>query len=136
MLGLKISDTQIRLRCGTANLFDTHLRLGQHSFLLNHNFIKYRKQITFQIRPLPLQVTHFCVIIYQVIFEVILYFIKKLHVYNVSIHRNFDQNWFMNEYARRKKAKIPESQSPGVFQFDIEELTFLISQSVKEGTEG
>ena len=64
-------------------------------------------------------------------FEVIIYFIKNLRLHNVSIHRNFYQNWFINEYDIKKKAKIsesrslgvtelrshgvPESQSPGVF---------------------
>ena len=65
--------------------------------------------------------------------EVILYFIENLHLYNVSIHRIFYQNWFLNKYARMKKAKITESQSPGVMEsrshrvssWDIEELTFL-----------
>ena len=33
---------------------------------------------------------------------------------NVSIHRNFYQNRFINEYGRKKKAKISESQSPKV----------------------
>jgi hypothetical protein len=47
-------------------------------------------------------------------FEVILYFITNLCLHNVSIHRNFDQNWFINEYARKKKAKISESRSPRV----------------------
>ena len=47
-------------------------------------------------------------------FEVILYFIKTLRLHNVSIHRNFYQNRFVNEYARKKKAKISESRSPGI----------------------
>ena len=34
-----------------------------------------------------------------------------LCIYNVSIHRNFYQNWFINEYAIKKKAKISESQN-------------------------
>ena len=44
-------------------------------------------------------------------FEVILHFMKNMFVVNVSIHRNFYQNWFINECARRKKAKILESLS-------------------------
>ena len=45
--------------------------------------------------------------------EVILNFIKKMRLYNVSIHikYKFDQNWFINKYARKKKAKshgVPE----------------------------
>ena len=40
---------------------------------------------------------------------------KNLRFYNVSIHRNFYQNQFINECARKKKAKITESRSPGVF---------------------
>ena len=34
-----------------------------------------------------------------------------LKIYYVSIHRNFYQIWFINECARKKKAKIPESHS-------------------------
>ena len=41
-------------------------------------------------------------------FEVILNFIKHLRLLNVSIHTDFDQNWFINEYARKKKDKIPD----------------------------
>ena len=44
-------------------------------------------------------------------FEVIIYFMKNLRLHNVSIHRNFYQNRFINEYDRKKKAKISESQS-------------------------
>ena len=33
---------------------------------------------------------------------------KNLRLHNVSIHRNFYQNRFINEYARKKKAKISE----------------------------
>ena len=47
-------------------------------------------------------------------FEVILYFMKNLYLYNISIHGNLYQNLFINEYARKKKAKISESRSPGV----------------------
>ena len=36
---------------------------------------------------------------------------KNLRLHNVSIHRNFYQNRFINECARKKKAKIPESRS-------------------------
>ena len=36
---------------------------------------------------------------------------KKLWLHNVSIHIDFYQNRFINEYARKKKAKITESQS-------------------------
>ena len=35
--------------------------------------------------------------------------------HNVSIHRNVYQNQFLNEYAKKKKAKITESKSHGVF---------------------
>ena len=44
--------------------------------------------------------------------EVILRFMKNLRLHNVSIHRNFYQNRSINEFARKKKAKIPESRSP------------------------
>ena len=47
-------------------------------------------------------------------FEVILYFMKNLCLHNVSIHTNFYQNRFINEYDRKKKAKISESRSLGV----------------------
>ena len=43
--------------------------------------------------------------------EVILNFIKNLHLHNVSIHRNFFKNRFINECAKKKKDKIPESWS-------------------------
>ena len=36
---------------------------------------------------------------------------KNLPLHNVSNHRNFYQNQFINEYAKKKKAKISESQS-------------------------
>ena len=36
---------------------------------------------------------------------------KNLRLHNVSIHRNFYQNKFINEYARKKKAKFSESRS-------------------------
>ena len=36
---------------------------------------------------------------------------KNLRRHNVSIHRNFYQNRFLNEFARKKKGKILESQS-------------------------
>ena len=49
--------------------------------------------------------------------EVILYFIKKMRLHKVSIHINFYQNQFINKYARKKKGKILESQSPGVTEF-------------------
>ena len=44
-------------------------------------------------------------------YEVILYFIKKLRLYIVSIQRNVYQNRFINECANKKKAKIPDSRS-------------------------
>ena len=50
-------------------------------------------------------------------FEFILYFMKNLYLYNISIHGNFYQNQFINEYARKKKAKISESRSQGVTEF-------------------
>ena len=50
-------------------------------------------------------------------FEVILYFIKSLLLHNVNIHINLYQNRFMNEYARKKKAKISESRSHGITEF-------------------
>ena len=48
-------------------------------------------------------------------FEVILHLIKNVRLLNVSIHRNFYQNRFINECAKKKKkkkkAKIPEFHS-------------------------
>ena len=40
--------------------------------------------------------------------EVKLYLMKNLRLYNVSIYRNFFQDRFINEYARKKKAKMSE----------------------------
>ena len=63
--------------------------------------------------------------------EVILHFMKYLRLYNVRVHINFDQNQFRNEYARKIKAKISESRSPGDTEFFsgiyVEEVTFLIN---------
>ena len=50
-------------------------------------------------------------------FEAILYFMKNLRLHNVGIHGNLYQNRFVNEYARKKKGKILESQSPGIMEF-------------------
>ena len=47
-------------------------------------------------------------------FEVILPNMKNMRLNIVNIHRNFCQNQFINECAR-KKAKIPKSRSPGGF---------------------
>ena len=47
--------------------------------------------------------------------EVILEFMKNVHLHNVSIHRKFYQNRFINKCVRKKKAKILQSRSPGVF---------------------
>ena len=33
--------------------------------------------------------------------EAILHLMKNLGFHNVSIYRNFDQNWFINEYAKK-----------------------------------
>ena len=56
--------------------------------------------------------------------EVTLHIMKKrLRLYTISIHINFYQNQFINECARKIKARIPESQS---FILGVEELTFLI----------
>ena len=40
---------------------------------------------------------------------------KYLRLHNISIHINVYQNRFINECARKIKAKIPESQSFRVF---------------------
>ena len=47
---------------------------------------------------------------------VILYLMKK----DISNHRIFYQNRFINEYALKKKAKIPESCNHGVPDFLVE----------------
>ena len=52
-------------------------------------------------------------------------FNAKLRLHNFSTYRNFYQNQFVNEYARKKKAKISESRNHGVIYWDIGELTFL-----------
>ena len=57
-------------------------------------------------------------------FGVILYFIQNLRIFNVSIHRIFYQNHFINECARKKKAKSRNHSVTDVL-WDIEELTFL-----------
>ena len=49
--------------------------------------------------------------------EDILNFIKNMCLHNVSIHTNFYQNRFINECARKKKAKIPEFHRFIVSQF-------------------
>ena len=58
-------------------------------------------------------------------FEVILQFMKKLRLLNVSIHRNVDQNRFINECARKKKAK--SYRVSHFFLWDAEELMLLIN---------
>ena len=45
----------------------------------------------------------------------IIFIVKNLRIHNVSIHRIFYQNRFINKFVIRKKAKISESQSHGVF---------------------
>ena len=49
--------------------------------------------------------------------EVILYFMKNLHLRNVKILRNVYQNQLINAYARKKKAKISKSRSLGATEF-------------------
>ena len=46
-------------------------------------------------------------------YEVIVNLIK-LRFYIVRIIRNFHPNLFINECARKKKSRIPESRCPGV----------------------
>ena len=58
--------------------------------------------------------------------EVILYQTKKMGLHIVSIHINLYQNQFINECARKKKAKFPDLRKDGVFLRVIKELTFLI----------
>ena len=57
-------------------------------------------------------------------FEVILIKMKYLCLHNISIHINLYQNWFINECARKIKAKILESHSFGVSEFQ----SFTVSQ--------
>ena len=64
-------------------------------------------------------------------FEVILLEMKYLRIHNISIHINFYQNRFINECARKIKAKIPESYSFRFFLWNVEELTFLKSVWIK-----
>ena len=50
------------------------------------------------------------------------FYVKKLRLRNVSIHRIFYQNRFINKYARNKKGKKPRSPrvetSDGVFIYN------------------
>ena len=52
-------------------------------------------------------------------FAVLLYLITNLDIYNVMVsnHRKFDQNQFMNKYAKEfcKNHKVPKSLSHVVF---------------------
>ena len=62
--------------------------------------------------------------------EVVHHFIKKkLLLHNVSIHRKFYENQFINEYARKLISRSLHLQSQGitvsVFLLDVEEKTFL-----------
>ena len=47
-------------------------------------------------------------------------FYKKMYLYYVSIHRTFYQNWFINECARKKNTKIPQSRNHGMTEFLFE----------------
>ena len=47
---------------------------------------------------------------------------------NVSIYRNFYQNRFLNEYGRKRKAKISESQSPRVQNSQSPRVTEFFSE--------
>ena len=52
---------------------------------------------------------------------------KNLRLHKVSIHRIFYQYRLINEYAREKKAKISESQSPRVPESQSHGITELQS---------
>ena len=39
-------------------------------------------------------------------FEVIFQLMEYLRLHNVSLHRSFYQNWFINECDRKNQAKI------------------------------
>ena len=57
---------------------------------------------------------------------------KNLRLHNVSIHRNFYQNRFINKYAKKKKAKILESQSHGVPEFLVRyRRTYILNKKLK-----
>ena len=54
-------------------------------------------------------------------------FLNNTYAFGVSIHRNYDQNQFIDEYGRRDLVKILLSGSfPQSFLWDVKELTFLI----------
>ena len=57
---------------------------------------------------------------------------KNLRLHNVSIHKNVYQTRFINEYARKKKAKnhgITESRSPRVTEFLVRyRRTFVLNK--------
>ena len=42
-------------------------------------------------------------------------FMKNLHLHNVSFHRKFLKNRFINKCVRKKKAKIPFTESRSFF---------------------
>ena len=70
--------------------------------------------------------------------EGLLHLMKILHLYNVSVHRNFYQNQFINEYARKKMAKIPNflvryrrtSFSQKKFKFIVDTFSTFITTKV------
>ena len=76
--------------------------------------------------------------------EVILIYIKYLHIHDISIHINFYQNWFINECVMKNFLKFSERQTwrrkdvkTEFFLWDVEELTFLkIKQSLTHCTLG
>ena len=56
-------------------------------------------------------------------FEVIFY----PRLYNDNIHREFFQNWFVNECARKNLAKFPKTRSPVAFFFSCRR-TFVLNK--------
>ena len=56
-------------------------------------------------------------------FEVILIKIKYLRIHNVSIHINFYQNRFINEYVKKNFLKFPERQM--TFEVILIEMKYL-----------
>ena len=64
--------------------------------------------------------------------EVKLDLMNNLCLHNISINRNFHQNWLINECARKNLAKILKSQNYGITEslsfllWDVQDLTFLI----------
>ena len=66
--------------------------------------------------------------------EVILYLVKNLRLYNVSIHIYFYQNRFINECARKKNGKNPVVKGFRSF-FVRHKSTYVFDKCLSSGRE-